>query len=383
MERVKRKKLAYYIVRMFLSLSLGVIALASIYGVVTYPRLFAVKAAFVQPQIVESEEKLVVEFDKAVLPDWKTMNISTFPSEKIILKWEEGNRKLVISPVDYWKPQTKYTLTISNGKTILLTSVNLNFSFEVRPYPEIESFYPLDGEKDIVVDMEDPISVTFDKSLKNYAVKFVVNPTAEMVYEMDESKKSIKLLPKSELLEGKNYTVDVYIRHKKETPDLFNKIYSSSFQTKIFLTPDKWEKDPSIKLEQALRYTVPLVKEGKYIDVNLDQQIMVLFENGKAVSSYLISSGKRGMETPKGNFQIHNKAERVWSKKYALYMPYWMAILPSGLIGIHELPEWPGGYKEGANHLGLPVSHGCIRLGVGAAKHVFEWSNIGTSVIVH
>jgi hypothetical protein len=66
-----------------------------------------------------------------------------------------------------------------------------------------------------------------------------------------------------------------------------------------------------------------------------------------------------------------------------LYMPYWMAITPDGKYGIHELPEWPGGYKEGANHLGRPVSHGCVRLGVGAAKTVYEWASEGTTVVVH
>jgi lipoprotein-anchoring transpeptidase ErfK/SrfK len=64
-------------------------------------------------------------------------------------------------------------------------------------------------------------------------------------------------------------------------------------------------------------------------------------------------------------------------------MPYWMAIVPGGKFGIHELPEWPGGYKEGANHLGTPVSHGCVRLGVGPAQTVYNWADIGTPVVVH
>ena len=110
---------------------------------------------------------------------------------------------------------------------------------------------------------------------------------------------------------------------------------------------------------------------------------MVLFQDGVPVESYLVSSGKRGMDTPKGEFAIQNKAPRPWSKTYGLYMPYWMAFTADGKYGIHELPEWPGGYKEGANHLGRPVSHGCIRLGVGHAKQVYEWADIGTTLIIH
>ena len=62
-------------------------------------------------------------------------------------------------------------------------------------------------------------------------------------------------------------------------------------------------------------------------------------------------------------------------------MPYWMAFDNRG-YGLHELPEWPGGYKEGASHLGHRVSHGCVRLGVGAAKKLYDWAEVGTLVIV-
>ena len=124
-------------------------------------------------------------------------------------------------------------------------------------------------------------------------------------------------------------------------------------------------------------------KKGKYIDISLSKQTLTLYKDGKPAGSYVISSGKKSMATPKGNFKIYNKAKRAWSDEYGLYMPYWMAFTPSGSHGIHELPEWPSGYKEGAGHLGIPVSHGCVRLGVGAAKKVYDWAPIGTPVIIH
>ena len=51
--------------------------------------------------------------------------------------------------------------------------------------------------------------------------------------------------------------------------------------------------------------------------------------------------------------------------------------------GIHELPEWPNGAKEGEGHLGTPVSYGCIRLGVGDAEFAYNWADIGTPVYIH
>lgn len=122
--------------------------------------------------------------------------------------------------------------------------------------------------------------------------------------------------------------------------------------------------------------------DAKFIQLNLAQQKMYLFENRQLVNVFPISSGKAGYETPKGVHSITNKALRPFSKIYGLYLPYWNAITGDGKYGIHDLPEWPGGYKEGENHLGRPVSHGCVRLGTGPAKYVYEWAPIGTAVLV-
>lgn len=123
-------------------------------------------------------------------------------------------------------------------------------------------------------------------------------------------------------------------------------------------------------------------QKGKLIEINLANQKLSMVQDGKVLGTYIISSGKASMPTPRGTFQIQNKARRAWSEKYGLYMPYWMAFTPSGSYGIHELPEWPGGYKEGANHLGTPVSHGCVRLGIGPAKRLYDWAETGTPVII-
>lgn len=123
-------------------------------------------------------------------------------------------------------------------------------------------------------------------------------------------------------------------------------------------------------------------ESGKYIDINLSAQRLGIIEGEQIVSVYAVSTGKWSMPTPQGKFQINSKVPRAYSKRYNLYMPYWMAFVGSD-YGIHELPEWANGYKEGANHLGTPVSHGCVRLDVGAAETVYNWTEIGTSVYVH
>jgi hypothetical protein len=120
----------------------------------------------------------------------------------------------------------------------------------------------------------------------------------------------------------------------------------------------------------------------KKIIINLNEQKLRTYENNEMIDEYLVSTGKKGMETPIGEYKVEGKRQRAWSKMAGLWMPYFMLIEKNKGIGIHELPEWPSGYKEGVDHLGTAVSHGCIRLGVGAAAEVFNWAEVGTLVII-
>jgi len=54
--------------------------------------------------------------------------------------------------------------------------------------------------------------------------------------------------------------------------------------------------------------------------------------------------------------------------------------LRHGSFGIHELPEWPNGKKEGEKSIGHRASHGCVRLGVDYAKSIYDWTDLSTPV---
>lgn len=139
------------------------------------------------------------------------------------------------------------------------------------------------------------------------------------------------------------------------------------------------------KREEQKRLQVALIEptfDGKYIDIDLKTQTMTAFENRMAVHRFKISSGSRRTPTPPGTYSILNKIPRAYSRKYNLYMPWWMGFRWDG-FGIHELPEWKNGVKEGQRNLGYAVSHGCVRLGVGPAKAIYDWANVGDKVYVH
>ncbi len=122
------------------------------------------------------------------------------------------------------------------------------------------------------------------------------------------------------------------------------------------------------------------VQVRKRIEITLKTQRLAYYFGDAKLGEFKVSTGKRSTPTPVGEFKVQWKHPRAWSSSAKLYMPWWMS-LGRG-YGIHELPEWPGGAKEGANHLGIPVSHGCIRLGVGPAKTLYDWAPEGTQVVI-
>lgn len=117
------------------------------------------------------------------------------------------------------------------------------------------------------------------------------------------------------------------------------------------------------------------------IEINLKKQRLSYFVGGVKWREFKVSTGKASMPTPKGEFKILNKTKKAWSRTYGLWMPYWMGV--TGSVGIHELPIWPSGYREGENHLGTPVSHGCVRLGVKDAPYLFSRVESGVAVKIY
>ncbi len=128
------------------------------------------------------------------------------------------------------------------------------------------------------------------------------------------------------------------------------------------------------------------IKISKLIVIHTKSQKLGFYVDGAKIVEFLVSTGKRATPTPLGNFTVAKKQPRAWSNMAGLWMPWWVNFtggrLRAGAYAIHELPEWPNGKKEGANHLGIPVSHGCVRLGVGPAKLVYDWTAVGTPVTI-
>ena len=356
--------------------------LGATYSIQAYPEVFVTDVKIEICKDIGAADPVAIEFSQPISAEDYGEAVQVSPPTNVKLRWEDHNKKLVIIPEKFWKPETEYTLSLPEGKNVMFVSVSpQNLKFTTISFPRVKNITPESGAKNVMLDIEEPIVINFDKSTDGFFVKFVLDPSSNMSYQNNDEKTQFKLLPQEKAKDGENYKIKIYAKYAKDSDDGFQEIYESSFDTAPPAVVN-WEKDYAARIEQAKKFTVPKITEGKYIDINISAQILSTFEDGKLLTTNMVSSGKRGMDTPKGNFNILTKRTRPFSKEHGLYMPWFMGFTTQG-HGIHELPEWPGGYKEGAAHLGIPVSHGCVRLGVGPAKEIYDWAEVGTPIVIY
>lgn len=126
-----------------------------------------------------------------------------------------------------------------------------------------------------------------------------------------------------------------------------------------------------------------------YIEVDISQQKMYLFQNGKPTKEYRVSTGL-DYPTPTGEFTILNKVGLGYSTIYDVWLPWWMGFKYSNELdayfGIHELPYKLSGdqtIQRPSNFIGQPNTGGCVALGVGDAQEVYRFADIGTKVVIY
>ncbi|MFW5885168.1 MAG: L,D-transpeptidase [Patescibacteria group bacterium] len=328
-------------------------------------------------------EFVQLDFTSGVDKKSVLQNFSIEPQIKTSHFWV-NNKTLRIKIEDYLKPETQYQARLSNFKSRLGLDIQkrAEVEFSAAPVPQKMVFYPKDEKRE--VDYTENLEMVLDKSLPDgYFLNFSIEPYVKVDYEISEDRKKIIFDPQKEFLANTRYRVSVQMKHKAYE-DFFQDLHSSEFVTKK-PEPVVYGFDESgnpTKTEERSVLPEPRILEGKYIDIDLSKQRMSIFENGKELGAYKISSGTTETETPVGEFEVMGRAPRPWSDEYELFMPWFIQFTADG-HGIHELPEWPGGAKEGSNHLGIPVSHGCVRLGVGPAKKVYEFADLGVPIVIH
>jgi hypothetical protein len=104
--------------------------------------------------------------------------------------------------------------------------------------------------------------------------------------------------------------------------------------------------------------------------IDLSEQRVTMYQNGRSVYSSRVSTGKSGYRTKTGTFIISDKHRHHTSSLYDASMPYFMR-LSCDAFGLHQ-----------GNVPNYPASHGCIRVPYEGAKHLFSVCEVGDMVVI-
>lgn len=170
---------------------------------------------------------------------------------------------------------------------------------------------------------------------------------------------------------------------KQIFPHQVVQIYSTQTadnQEWYLIGPNQWVEGR--KVARVAPKTTP--PEGaataRWIDVNLAEQTLAVYDNYRLVYATVIASGLEPFWTRPGLFQIYQKKETETMRNNDPSDFYYLDNVPwtmyfDGARALH------GAYWR--TRFGYPQSHGCVNLSVGDAHWLFNWAVEGDWVYVH
>jgi len=119
----------------------------------------------------------------------------------------------------------------------------------------------------------------------------------------------------------------------------------------------------------------------KRIEVNTQDQTLTCFEGDQVVLSCVVSTGRKGLITPRGKYRVYHKHHTDFliggsgNDRYSLPGVPYLAYFTNSGIAIH------GTYWH--NDYGRPRSHGCINVPMSIAQWIFRWTEPAVPYEVH
>lgn len=129
-------------------------------------------------------------------------------------------------------------------------------------------------------------------------------------------------------------------------------------------------------LSEPVLFRTDAPEDGeRWIEIIISEQKLIAWQGDVPVFETVVSTGKPGWRTLPGEFAVYRKYDQTRMRGPGYDTPDvpW-TMYYSGAFAIH------GAYWH--NNFGTPVSHGCVNLRVPEAKALYEWSSVGTRVVV-
>jgi lipoprotein-anchoring transpeptidase ErfK/SrfK len=127
---------------------------------------------------------------------------------------------------------------------------------------------------------------------------------------------------------------------------------------------------------------------GKLIVVSISRQVLTAYQDGAAVLSTLITTGRPALPTPTGIYHIFHRYSPYlmispWAYGSAYWYPpswtNWAMEFAGGGYFIHDAP-WRTWYGPGSNT--YAGTHGCVNVPYSQMQFLWNWTPMGTTVVV-
>jgi hypothetical protein len=146
--------------------------------------------------------------------------------------------------------------------------------------------------------------------------------------------------------------------------------------------PDLWIEKKNASLVYPVTTPPANVENGRWIEVNLFEQTLAVYENNQMVFATLLSSGVPGFWTRPGLFQITEKLETTpmtgaFEADRSDY--YYLEDVPWTMY-FDEARALHGAYWH--TKFGYEQSHGCVNLSSGDSRWLYDWASVGDWVYV-
>jgi hypothetical protein len=179
--------------------------------------------------------------------------------------------------------------------------------------------------------------------------------------------------------QGDEYTGSVYYRYHQVH------IYSSEQidgQEWVLIGPDEWLEGRHVAGVTPNPVPPAGVENGRWVEVNLAEQTLAIYQNRRMVFATVISSGVQGQWTQPGLFQAYQKKpEETMSGSFTADRSdyYYLEGVP-WTVYFDQARALHGTYWH--NSFGVPTSRGCVNLSPGDAHWLFDWIQEGDWIYV-
>ncbi len=148
------------------------------------------------------------------------------------------------------------------------------------------------------------------------------------------------------------------------------------------IAPDEWVPQDALGLVFPQTQPPEGVPGNRWIDVNLFEQTLAVYQDGQLIFATLVSSGQPPFWTKPGVFQIYKKLEstRMRGAFSANRSDYYQLDDVPWTMYYDESRALHGAYWH--DMFGYKTSHGCVNLTIADAHWLYEWAHIGDWVHV-